>query len=169
MVGENESKFRPSWSIASLHGVWGPQFFCLGACLLWPGDSASVIGLLRRASGALLPEAASRRVEPWRSGCPAQHRQPGAGLPSPAGVLRGLWPGCLLLAHSSAGVGRAPGTRFQAGTTEQPKSPDHIPRRWRFLSGPVCRLCQATPHTAARGRSSSQCPLLRDPVGRPPA
>ena len=30
-------------------------------------------------------------------------------------------------------------------------------------------LCQATPHVAARGRSSSQRPRLRDPVGRPPA
>lgn len=28
---------------------------------------------------------------------------------------------------------RASGTRFQAGTAEQPKSPDHVPRRRRFL------------------------------------
>ena len=128
------------------------SFSVRGLSLSWPGDSALVIGLLRRASGALLAEAASTRVEPWRR---HRSRQPGVGLPSPAGVLRGLWPGCLLPAHSSAGVGRAPGTCFQAGTTEQPKSPQHVPRRRRFLSGPVCRLLCQKQKYKEKGKNNS--------------
>lgn len=63
--GESKSSSDPLGAIAGLHGVFRLHFFCLGSHLSrGPGDSASVISLLRIASGALLPKAAPSRVGP---------------------------------------------------------------------------------------------------------
>lgn len=170
LVGENESKFRPSWSIASLHGVWGPQFFCLGACL-----SCGLETALQSSVCSL-----EHQVPCWSRQRPGGWSPGGVGVPHSAGSLeRGSQ--ALLASSGTSGLGvccqlalqqESEGHQAPVSKQEPPSSPSPqttSPDGGGFSCAGCRLLCQATPHVAARGRSSSRRPRLRDPVGRPPA
>lgn len=157
LVGENESKFRPSWSIASLHGVWGPQFFCLGACL-----SCGLETALQSSVCSL-----EHQVPCWSRQRPGGWSPGGVGVPHSAGSLeRGSQ--ALLASSGTSGLGVCCQLALQqeseghqvpvSKTAEQPKSPDHVPRRRRFLP---CRL--SAPLSSHSPRSSQRALELPAP------